>query len=1037
MDRVESKIGYNKGWHGMNNKPITLTKIWLIISIFLLLLASARIGWIVYHTPPMHPVAKDGVIDLSEWEFTDKETITLDGEWEFYPNTFIHPNNFDAYVHDKLMIAVPGSWQSEEMNPSGYGTYRLRVILPEESNLQYGLRMKQIATAATAYVDGELARRYGQPATVADQATGRLGPYHVLIHPEGRDFELVLHVSNYDVLGFGGIVDSIQIGTDLAIIHEANESPSLQLVVGIIYLLHSLYAFLIFFISKGKYQRSLLYFGLMLVLHGTSILIDDDMANALAIDLQVHIRILLLLFLSTLLSLLLFIKHLLHVDKQKLRPFVLLFNIFVVVIVFLPFHYLNYLSPFIMVYYLSAFIFLYRQTIIQVRKGFPDGMLVILFITSYLSNMIWGILINLQVVKLPYYPFDFIITILFIALLLIKQHLRTVEINARQTEQLQRADKIKDEFLANTSHEIRNPLHGIINIAQSVLDTEKSLTTDSQENLALLINIGKRMNFTLHDLTAVTQLKEGEIKLDKQKVNLHSVVILVINMLDFMKEGKDITLRSDIPPTFPKVIADENRLIQIIFNLVHNAIKYTEKGEILISATYEQDQCTVSVKDSGRGIDSAHLERIFYPYERLNHHTMHLETGIGIGLSVTKQLVELHGGTITFHSTSEGTTFVFTLPNDASDIIEGDDPLEMSISEQEIAATDYEEWLITQTTPVQPVPGDSKALVLLVDDDPVNIKILRQMLMNDYHVFTALSGKEALKKIEQERFDIIISDVMMPEMSGYDLTEAIREKYSLSELPILLITARNLPEDIETAFRSGANDYLVKPVNALELKVRVAALTALKTSVKESLKMEAAWLQAQIHPHFLFNTLNSIASLAGTDINRMVKLLEAFGTYLEKSFAIKNIQSEIPLSDELALTHAYVHIEKERFGDRLHVEFDVDDYLEVLIPPLSIQPLVENAIMHGVLVRSEGGTVCVSIHHEGKFIRVKIGDDGVGMDEAKVAEILSLKPSPDDGIGVRNTNRRLTQLYGKGLKIKSAPNKGTVITFRIPYQPRK
>src|SRR5699024_3869871 len=132
------------------------------------------------------------------------------------------------------------------------------------------------------------------------------------------------------------------------------------------------------------------------------------------------------------------------------------------------------------------------------------------------------------------------------------------------------------------------------------------------------------------------------------------------------------------------------------------------------------------------------------------------------------------------------------------------------------------------------------------------------LLHANYHVFTVTSSERALEYIDTGEWDLVITDVMMPNMSGYELTETLRKQFSISELPILLLTARNQTEDIYTGFLAGANDYVAKPVDRVELQSRVAALTCLKQSVKEQLRIEAAWLQAQIQPHFLFNTINTI-----------------------------------------------------------------------------------------------------------------------------------------------------------------------------------
>lgn len=269
--------------------------------------------------------------------------------------------------------------------------------------------------------------------------------------------------------------------------------------------------------------------------------------------------------------------------------------------------------------------------------------------------------------------------------------------------------------------------------------------------------------------------------------------------------------------------------------------------------------------------------------------------------------------------------------------------------------------------------------------------------------------------------------------SGYQLTETIRRQFSMSVLPILLLTVRGQLEDINTGFHAGANDYVAKPMDMIELKARANALTTLKRSVLEQLQMEAVWLQAQIQPHFLFNTLNTIAALNTIDTHRMVNLLNEFANYLRRSFTVHHSQSLVPLADELDLVRSYVFIEKERFEDRIHIEWKMEDHLSFQIPPFSIQTLVENAIQHGILKRSRGGTLSTQITELAEDFEIMIQDDGVGMENEKVKQILSEQPAAHDiGVGIANTNRRLHRLFRNGLTIKSVPNEGTTVTFRIP-----
>ena len=296
-------------------------------------------------------------------------------------------------------------------------------------------------------------------------------------------------------------------------------------------------------------------------------------------------------------------------------------------------------------------------------------------------------------------------------------------------------------------------------------------------------------------------------------------------------------------------------------------------------------------------------------------------------------------------------------------------------------------------------------------------------------MITVTSGMEALSIVDTKKWDLIISDVMMPQLSGYELTRAIRERFSISELPILLLTARARAEDVDAGFRAGANDYVTKPMDAMELRARVRALTELKLSVRERLRMEGAWLQAQIQPHFLFNTLTAVAALSEIDTARMRSLLQAFGDYLRASFAFDNTDKLVTLKHELNLVRSYLYIEKERFEDRLQVTWDMDESIPLFIPPLTIQPIVENAVRHGIMKRARGGTVHIRIVHNDDYAEISIADNGVGIPDDKLKQLLT--PGNASGIGLLNTDRRLKQLYGQGLQIHSTTDQGTTVSFIV------
>lgn len=618
-----------------------------------------------------------------------------------------------------------------------------------------------------------------------------------------------------------------------------------------------------------------------------------------------------------------------------------------------------------------------------------------------------------------------------------KQLLTLNASNEELANQLQKQMKQKDEFLANTSHELRNPLHGIINITQSILRNKSNkLDEKTAEDLILQLAIGHHMSRTLEDLLDITRLKEHQIQLNLENLDVRAMSVGVVDMLKVLVDNKNIRMEVYIAQDFPNVVADKNRFIQILFNLLQNAVKFTNEGMITVTASAKDGMAHIAVKDTGIGMDEAILPTIFEPYELGDSSITAMGGGLGLGLSICKNLVGMHGGTIQVHSIlGEGSIFTFTLP-----IAKG------ALSEEKEAATastvDMKEIPFIEAPaamnklfedfPSSRLPS-YKPKILAVDDDPVNLRVISSILSEEhYEVEVATSGEEAIKKLNRKQWDLIISDVMMPVMSGYELTRLIRKEFSISELPILLLTARGQSEDVYSGFLAGANDYVTKPVDAVELNVRVNALTDLQVSIKERLGMEAAWLQAQIRPHFLLNTLNAIMSLSDIDKSRMVRLLEKLAHYLQSSFYLKNIDKLVPLQNELDLLESYLYIEKERFGDRLQINWEVDVVRNVMVPPLSIQTLVENAVNHGVLKRIAGGTITIRIRQVENATQISVIDDGMGIDEEKIKKMLTTQQGRHKGIGLRNTEQRLKRLFGKGLDVKSAVGVGTTITFTVP-----
>ena len=386
-------------------------------------------------------------------------------------------------------------------------------------------------------------------------------------------------------------------------------------------------------------------------------------------------------------------------------------------------------------------------------------------------------------------------------------------------DSLRETDRLKDEFLANTSHELRTPLNGIIGLADSMLDgATGALTQSQQKNLDLIVSSGRRLTSLVNDILDFSLLQHKELQLQRNPVDIHAVANVVLNLINPLLAGKPLEILNKIPTDFPLADADENRLQQILYNLVGNAIKFTHMGEITLIARQDGDLLAISVVDTGIGIAPEKQERIFEAFEQADGSVARVYGGTGLGLSVTRRLVELHGGTMQVESElGKGARFTFTLPASRDQM--RTEPVQ-SIGSQRLAS------VIEMPEQAAAEIGEARAEtfdVLIVDDELVNLQVLQNHLaLSNYRVSQATSGPEALQMIDHGyRPDLIVLDVMMPRMSGYEFCQTVREKMAPTEVPIIMLTARNQVSDLVEGLNAGANDYMIKPFSKQELLARI------------------------------------------------------------------------------------------------------------------------------------------------------------------------------------------------------------------------
>lgn len=405
----------------------------------------------------------------------------------------------------------------------------------------------------------------------------------------------------------------------------------------------------------------------------------------------------------------------------------------------------------------------------------------------------------------------------------LKKEKRRLALEKQKADQLEKIDKIKDQFLANTSHELRTPLNGIIGIAESLYDgTETYSPNKMKENLSMIISSGKRLSNLVNDILDYSQLNHTEIILQPKAVDLYALVSVVLHISRPLIQGKHLNLINEIPKDLPPVHADENRLQQIMHNLIGNAVKFTHEGSIHVSAISHGKEVEILISDTGIGIPADKLNSIFQAFTQADGSISRHYAGTGLGLSITHHLVKLHGGDIWVESEEgKGSIFHVSLPTSSESISN-----RMSIP--------HEVQEIQTITSVQPTFSNGHNMtvessteeslrILVIDDEPINQQVLKNHLSSEnYTLVSAMDGQEALAAIQsQEKFDLVLLDIMMPGMSGYEVCQHIRQQYLPSELPVIMITAKNQVSDLVEGFSYGANDYLAKPFSKAEFLARV------------------------------------------------------------------------------------------------------------------------------------------------------------------------------------------------------------------------
>ncbi|HMG67139.1 MAG TPA: response regulator, partial [Chitinophagaceae bacterium] len=391
----------------------------------------------------------------------------------------------------------------------------------------------------------------------------------------------------------------------------------------------------------------------------------------------------------------------------------------------------------------------------------------------------------------------------------------------------EKANEAKSSFLSTVSHELRTPLTSVLGFTKIIrkrLDekifplviktdpkTEKTITQIS-DNLNIVISEGERLTHLINDVLDLAKIEAGKMEWNVENVSMAEVVDRALSATTSLFDQKDLVLKKKIQNNLPNISGDRDKLIQVIINLISNAVKFTEKGTVSCNVYKTNDELIVEISDTGIGIAPSDHAAVFEQFKQVGGDTLtDKPKGTGLGLPICKQIVEHHGGRIWLESDAgKGSTFSFALPVVKSEPLKTVD-LEILVKQlkEQMAITNFK------------IAGKN-ARILVVDDDESIRSLLKQELSDaGYMVEEASNGKEALGAIRKNKPDLVILDVMMPEMNGFDVAAILKNDPETMDIPIMILS---IVQDKLRGYRIGVDRYLTKPIDTAQLFSEVGAL---------------------------------------------------------------------------------------------------------------------------------------------------------------------------------------------------------------------
>lgn len=456
--------------------------------------------------------------------------------------------------------------------------------------------------------------------------------------------------------------------------------------------------------------------------------------------------------------------------------------------------------------------------------------------------------------------------------------------NRRLFEEAQRAraaaeeaDAAKSAFLSTVSHELRTPLTSVLGFAKIIkkrlddrifpiikTDDKKVLQTvqQIQENLQVVVGEGERLTKLIDDVLDLAKIEAGKLEWNMGPVTVQEIIDHATAATASLLEPKGLRLVKDVDPTLPVITGDRDRLIQVVINLVSNAVKFTDAGTITCRAVRQADLLVVSVVDTGLGIAAVDQPKVFERFKQVGDTLTDKPKGTGLGLPICREIIEHHGGRVWVESElGKGSTFSFSLP--IADGAQPSLPLDLATVVRQLR---------DQVVVTTPRTAERQPRILVVDDEANIRELLTQEFTEaGYQVVTAANGRDAVAEVRRMRPDLIVLDVMMPEMNGFDVAAVLRNDPQTLDIPIIILS---IVQDRERGFRLGVDRYLTKPIDTDLLFREVGALLDQRKTHKRVLVVDDDATAVKSLTEVLKARGYSVTEARGHDLFEKAKMLQ-------------------------------------------------------------------------------------------------------------------------------------------------------------------